>query len=258
MFNDVRTEVVIIKLHPKMACKDPILCVSDLQECATLNKKIFETAIYILKEQCGDFGHIGDLSGFSHILEKTTLVLAGDFYGESYYDEKLNKKIQIRGKSGSPNYDDLKINNLPRVIVYGNHDVSVHTDGTDSIRILPNGTRVTYAHFIESKEFPTFINDTTKVLEQLSQLSLYSQRNKNKKSKERKDNINNICNILVTHETPYLKNGRKGNKNLTKLVKMYVQAPFIHIFGHCHLKSPIHLEDGILFINCDSRFILIF
>ncbi len=210
---DIQTEIIVVKTN---AILDPILCISDLQECAELNQNIFDTAITILKDYDD--------------LQKVTLVLVGDLYGESYI--KDGRRIEIRGKTGLVNYDYLTINNLPRLIVYGNHDLPNPEISTSRNRtlLLTHGTTLSGVDFIESKEFLNFKIETEMVL----------------KSKP---------DIFVSHETPLLKGQFKGNASLTKLVKH--AQPKIHIFGHCHLRPPITIEDNIIFINCDARFILI-
>jgi len=172
--------------------------VSDLQECTTLNRQIFETATLILQDQ--------------YDLSSTTLILAGDFYGESYFDQNIQKRIEIRGKTGLVDYENLTINKLPRFIVYGNHDLpNPKLDLCKHLK-LSNGTQINGVDFIESKDFSNFF-------------------------KEIKTALKLKPDVFVSHETPLLQNNSKGNINLTKLVKTY--KPKIHIFGHCHFRSPI-------------------
>lgn len=207
---NISTEIFIINTN---TIKDPILCVSDLQECQALNKEIFDTAVNILKDH--------------HDLSTTTLVLVGDLYGESYI--KNGKRIEIKGKTGMVNYDYLKINDLPPMIVYGNHDLPNPTLKRENPK-NQNGTTFAGVDYIISSQYPNFL-------------------------KEAELSLKNNPNIFVSHDTPLLKNQKRGQPQLTQLVKKY--KPKVHIFGHCHLHEPIHIENGILFINCDARFILL-
>ena len=208
---NVSTEIVIITTN---TIKDPILSVSDLQESEALNQEIFNTAIKLIKEY--------------HDLSTTTLVLVGDLYGESYVNN--GKRIEIKGKTGRVNYDYLKINDLPRLIVYGNHDLPNSNLVRDQMISTQNGTTIAGVDYIISSQYPTFLKDATTTLKMTPT-------------------------VFVSHDTPLLTGNSRGQLQLTKLVKQY--RPKVHIFGHCHLPEPISIEDGILFVNCDARFILL-
>ncbi|AYV85246.1 MAG: hypothetical protein Satyrvirus8_4 [Satyrvirus sp.] len=205
----IKLEIVIIRL----SIKDPILCISDLQESPELNMLIWNKALDIIKN-------------YSDISE-CTLIMAGDFYGESFLKDE--KRVEVRGKSGTVDYNLYSINQKPKFIVYGNHDIPPNNFIKNNYLKLDNGTTITGADFIESKHYPNFLNDVEKSLK-------------------------NYADIFVTHETPKLST-LWGNSNLTKLIKKY--RPKIHIFGHCHLPNSIYVENNIIFINCDSRFVLI-
>ena len=65
--------------------------------------------------------------------------------------------------------------------------------------------------------------------------------------------------IFLTHETPALpKNERErhiGNAELYYLINKY--KPEIHIYGHCHHPGTIKIINGVIYINADSRIILL-
>jgi len=220
----VANEVLVVRT---LQVQDALLCVSDLQESAALNRAIWEAALSLLRAECGDA-----------VVDAATLVLAGDLYGESFVDANTGKRVEIRGKSGCVDYagltgmDDPKAT-PPAIIVYGNHDLVVPgLVRMPSGATLAHGTHVGWADWIESKRFPCFLADVERAL-----------------------GTKSGCDVLVTHDTPLLDKQTRGSANLARLVGKY--PPKVHVFGHCHLATPLIEQGATLFVNCDARFILL-
>jgi Icc-related predicted phosphoesterase len=66
--------------------------------------------------------------------------------------------------------------------------------------------------------------------------------------------------FFITHESPAIpkpdgKSFHNGKQELYKLVDQY--KPKIHIYGHCYHTEPYRIINGVTYINCDSRLIIL-
>jgi Icc-related predicted phosphoesterase len=211
-----------------------ILSFSDFQESHQLNKIIFDFAF----ERFNDLGYN---------ISNTLSICCGDMYGESFYDAN-GKRIEIKGKNGIPNYEIYNRTKL-FYFVYGNHDLV-----KPNITINDNMIHLNKLYLINNENITISGVDGIK-----------SSKNKLPGYNNKYDEIvNSVLKhkpyIFVTHETPLINdidyNPRHiGNANLMNSIKKY--KPTIHFFGHCHFNKPIYFDGNTLFVNCDSRFVLI-
>jgi len=225
----VKFEVVVIKCD---FIKDKIFTFGDFQEASYVNESIFEYCINILSD-----------NGYN--IKEFTSISCGDMYGES------SQFIKVRGCDGIPEYP-LYLNTDKLFYVYGNHDIQLNKEydniiPLDDIKVLEEGTTIMGFHGIQSSknkypsQYPNYNSNVKLTLNKL------------------KRNGNNV-DIIVTHETPLIDNfdmntRRIGNKDLEIEINRY--KPKVHIFGHCHFKKSHCVHNDILYINADSRFILL-
>lgn len=228
----VRFEIIVIKTNLIKDCS--ILTFSDFQDCDENNNLVFDFA----------FNRFNDLD---YNLNNTISICCGDMYGESYFEN--NKKIVIKGKDGCPNYD-LYNRTKHFYYIYGNHDV-LHTTP-----YIGNATH------IGNINEPITIKNNINIIGIdgiLSTKNIVPSHNPNyDKCLEEKLSTNPY--IFVSHDIPFVDNisfnpNKYGNKQYTKLINKH--KPSINIFGHCHMNKPMSIVNNTLFLNVDSRFILL-
>ena len=223
----VSFEIVVLRTS---LVKDKLFLFGDFQEDAQINSEIFDYAISML-------------TALNYDISDAISISSGDMYGES------NKRIslKVKGTSGIPEYE-LYNRTSKLYYVYGNHD---HILEHNIENVYPinepfrciNGTTIFGFHGIQSSknnypyQYPSYDDDVSNALK------------KNQK-----------IDIIVTHETPKLNdlsmNPRCiGNQKLHESILSYKQK--IHMFGHCHLQKSHHFQDDIMYINTDSRFVLL-
>jgi Icc-related predicted phosphoesterase len=225
--NGVYFDICVIRTN---LVNDKIFAFGDFQEISSTNCLIFDYAINNLKENNYD-------------ISDSIFLSSGDMYGESYYQNE--KRIVIKGTSGIVDY---QLYNRSKYLyyIYGNHDKQnlnclPNISSIESVINLDNGTQISGIHGIQSGKcnYPS------------------QYRSYNDKIKEKlKDNLD----IFITHEAPLINNNEMnprnyGNQELQKQILKH--KPKIHIFGHCHFNIPYIYQDNILYINTDSRFILL-
>ncbi len=222
---------------------DKILIFGDLQDNIEINIFALNKAFERLKEYL-------EISGKN--TDNINVMSTGDMYGENIYHENGNVKT-ILGADGIPNYEAYNSTIQEYFItdemfyVYGNHDIPLENKNLHK-KILPskfinliNGTKVVGIHGVQSNKmkYPSMFNEYNT-----------STNNILKDSKDK-----NKLDVLITHDCPKFETEKYGNIELYNIVCKY--KPKIHIFGHCHNKRIWRIENDILFINTDRRFVLI-
>jgi len=230
----VHFEIVVIKTKLISDCS--ILAFSDFQDCDENNNLVFDFV----------FSRFNDLE---YNLGDVYSICCGDMYGESYFHN--SNKIVIKGVDGCPNYD-LYNRTKKFYYIYGNHDMKHITQYTGQDNAIHIGD-------IDS---PVQINEKINIIGIdgiKSSKNIVPSHNPNYDSCLEKKLMNNPY-IFVSHDIPFVDdisfNPRKyGNKEYTKLINKH--KPTINIFGHCRMKKPMTIINNVLFLNVDSRFILL-
>lgn len=203
----------------------PFVAFGDLQESESTNKIIFDYALEQL--------------GMNYDISEATFLCTGDMYGESYFGAN-GKRVEIRGSDGMPNYSLYNYNNK-FYYVFGNHDLYINYPGRLHCNIINIcGTKVTGFDGIQSSK------------------TTYPGTNKNYNSEIKNKFIG--ADITVTHETPNIPNTEMNPKqigNTTLYNEIIKSKPKISVFGHCKFNKPYITHNNILFINSESRFILL-
>ena len=245
--NGIQIEFIVLKTS---LVKDKILCFGDFQEGHDLNKKIFEQFLYMIND-------------YQYQIDDAISICTGDMYGESFID-KNGKRIEIRGKSGIPMYENYKMTEH-MYYIFGNHDICdlkcVEVNEKNNIHLidkkihsLPKGTTLTGVSGIYSSKnsypasYPHYNEETKKILADTKKLE----------SKQ--------VDIFVTHQAPLI-HDKLMNPQPNDFQENYPDTVFknlitsykpqIHIFGHIHFKKAFSYFNDILYINTDQRFILL-
>jgi predicted phosphodiesterase len=199
--------------------KDAILSFGDFQECCSTNNIIFDFAFDVISDLGYNFDNINS-------------ICSGDMFGETYFDDN-GTRVLIKGSDGVPNYDLYNRTNS-FYFVLGNHDICpqnlkknnktlpVHLDNFNDLISLKNNTTIAGTDGIFSLKNPNYL-------------------------KKVQQKIDLFPDIIVTHDSI-------KTAELNKICQNKVD---IHIFGHCHMRTPWMLMNSTLQINSDSRFVLI-